>query len=105
MPLKGTLPLCCVCLLAKLGENYSTDFHETAMQYRSGQKQFNCSADMDQGADPWFFFTLFNIVRSEFFNIFIDFSENNSWILMKICDMFKGLSVHNLVTIQIKIWI
>ena len=74
-----------VCLLARLRKNHEQDYINTRCQwYMSVNKNlFNFGADPDQAADSVFFSTFFDIDRNRsFHNIFIDFSENKSWILV-----------------------
>ena len=52
-----------------------------------GKNPLEFDEDSYQGVDPFVFFTFLNIAR--FFNIFIDFPGNNSWIMMKKSDTFR----------------
>ena len=56
------------------------------MLYVSGMHPFNIGSGPDQETDPGIFFyflLLHSLQERVFFNIYIDFSENKSWIFKK----------------------
>ena len=98
-----------VYLLAGLCKNYWTDLHFVEdLGMTRGRALTFCCVDLGEGADPFFLSLSLTLRDTAFLNIFIDFSENNSWMLMKRSVVFRGLifiSVCTLGQIQIKIQI
>ena len=61
----------------------------------SGKNQFNFGAYLNQVWNQELFFTFFNIEREGvFWSVFVDLSEKNSWILMKIIHHVSWIEIY-----------
>ena len=100
--------VCCLFVSSKLHKNYLKYFHKcwwTGCGICQGRSFYIFVADPDRGTRPGISFTFLNFLwdRGRFY-----FAENNSWIVMKKSDVFRGLMFIRLSSfeqIEIKIQI